>query len=60
MVTEALEMNGKNLNFYLSACCNYFFWFYTSVHCRIGSLEIDQLYNRGGLSVHCRIGSLEI
>ena len=29
------------------------------VHCRIGSLEIDEIANAGALDVHCRIGSLE-
>jgi hypothetical protein len=52
-------MDGKSMNFYLSACCNYFFWFYTSVHCRTGSLEIQDTLDKKADEVHCRTGSLE-
>ena len=29
-------------------------------HCRIGSLEKQELAEKSGVSDHCRIGSLEI
>ncbi len=43
----------------LTVCCNYFFVFYTTVHCRTGSLETPTKLDAHSIAVHCRTGSLE-
>ena len=45
--------------FRLSYCSDDTFRCYLTVHCRTGSLEVDDLFTSDEERVHCRTGSLE-